>query len=105
MNPFKLTPDQYSLDYIASLVNFDVSNSTVTKYTNRSEYVFSNGTYIYSYGTLVAVQIHDPSIFILGRKSDCSSTTAKHITQFTGITAAERKRMLADGTAFKSTQW
>jgi hypothetical protein len=63
---------------------------------NVIELTFEHGTVLQSYSTAVAAKIGRQ--LYLSQAHDSSVTTNKHVKQFTGLSAEERRRGLADGS-------
>lgn len=63
---------------------------------NQYELVYNNGIAFQSYSTLIAVWFNGQ--LYLTEHHDCSKTTSKYATEWTGLTTKERRNGLLDGS-------
>lgn len=63
---------------------------------NQFDIEFENGIAFQSYNSLIAVRMN--GYLYLTDLHDYSNTTSKYATEWTGLTTAERRRGLADGS-------
>lgn len=65
---------------------------------NQFEVETPEGRYFQSYHTMIAFRDHSGNLTLDRDGWEYSTTTAKYRNQFTGLTTAETRRMVKDGT-------
>lgn len=66
---------------------------------NQFELTFEHGFMLQSYSSIVAVKVYGMP-WIFGARHDYSATTNRHMKEFCGYTAQERRDMIESGEAY-----